>query len=149
MIFTFKLSTQDLASFQKLVNRRLTIIAKANSKLFVANIIAWIPLGYAMASCARIYRKYPEITHDLNEVLASVVVGIVLLIICMLYKRYLYRNAVRSQDTFSEQTMEADSEGIKLECAVSRGSYKWSAFIHSTEDTSNIYLFLDNTQALI
>jgi len=149
--FSFKLSKQDLAIFHKLANRRLTAISKANSKLLVANLIAWIPLGIAMAAYAAMYRKYPDLTHDLNVVLAAVVSGGVLLVLSMLYKQHIYRSAVLSEDGWflADQTIEADSEGLKIESATSRASYKWSSFVHSAEDARNFYLFVDNAQALI
>ena len=149
--FSFRLSKQDLAAFQKLANRRLTVIAKANPKLLVANLIAWIPLGIAIAAYAAMYRKYPDLTHDLSIVLAAVVLGAVLLVLSMIYKQHIYRGAVLSEDGWflTEQTIDADSEGLKIENPTSRSSYKWTSFVHSAEDSSNLYLFLDNAQALI
>lgn len=151
MRFSFKLSKQDLASFHKIANRRLTAIAKANSRLFVANLIAWIPLGMAMASYAAMYRKYPDLTHDLNVVLAAIVIGGVLLFVSMLYKQRIYRHAALPEDSwfFANQTIEADSEGISIESASARALYKWSSFVYSVEDEHNFYLFIDNAQALV
>ena len=96
MRFSFKLSKQDLVAFQKLANKRLTVISKANPKLLVANLIAWIPLGIAMAAYAAMYRKYPDLTHDLTVVLVAVVAGAMLLVVSMLYKQHIYRSAVLS-----------------------------------------------------
>lgn len=97
------------------------------------------------------YRKYPELTHDLNVVLASVVVGGVLLVISVLYKQRIYRNAVLSGDDwfFADQTIEADSDGLNIATVKSRATYKWSSFVHSAEDERNSHLFIDNAQALI
>jgi len=149
--FSFTLAKQDLTAFHKLANRRLTKVSKANSKLLLANLIAWIPLGIALAAYTAMYRKYPELSHDLNVVAGAIVVGGLLLVASMMYKQYLYRSAVISQDGwfFKPQTMEADSEGLRIENETSRSLYRWSAFSHGAEDASNLYLFLDNAHAII
>ena len=104
-----------------------------------------------MAAYAAMYRKYPDLTHDLNVVLAAVVAGGVLLVVSILYKRHIYRSAVLSEEGWflTEQTIDADSEGLKIENPNSRSCYRWASFVHSGEDATNLYLFLDNAQALI
>ena len=90
MEFTFKLKREDWLPFVKVANRRLGVLAKANPRLLVVNILVWIPLGIALATFAALYRKYPEISHDLNVVAAAAAVGFFLLIASFVYKQKLY-----------------------------------------------------------
>ena len=151
MRLSFRLSKRDLVSLHKQVSRRLTIIAKANSKLFVANCVAWIPMGIACATYFAMYRKYPDISHDLNVVLAVIAVSGISLWASVAYKQRIYREAILAENGWllTEQTFEAQPECLSIENHTVRASYRWTAFIDCAEDETNLYLFIDNAQALI
>lgn len=151
MTYSFRLTREDFIQFHKVVARRLTRIGNASSKLLLANLIAWLPLGLALATCWAMYRKYPEASHDLNVVFGSVAAAAVLLIASFLYRRTLYWRAVLHDDGWflAEQTVEADERGLTIQAAHSRSTYEWDAFVDRAEDESNLYLFIDNASALI
>ena len=151
MQFSFKLSWQDSKPFMKVANRRLTAIAKANPKLFVAYLVAWIPIGFAVAAYAAMYSEYPELTHDLNVVAVAVVVGAVLLVASNVFKQFLYQGASIAENGafLVTQTVDADAKTICFSSSFGTHTYPWDCFIHRAEDAGHIYLFIDNAMALI
>jgi len=151
MEFTFKLTREDWKPFLKLANRRLTTIAKANPKLFVTNLVAWIALGFAIATYAAMYRKYPDITHDLNVLAAVAIVGAALLIGSFVFKQWLYQAASLSEagSFLGTQTVEANSKTITFKSSFGTTTYPWDCFLHRAENELHIYLFMDNALALI
>jgi hypothetical protein len=151
MEFTFKLKREDWLSFVKVANRRLSVLAKANPKLLVVNILVWIPLGIALATFAALYRKYPEISHDLNVVAAAAAVGFFLLVASFVYKQRLYQSvAVSDTGTFlAPYTVQVDANGLSLLSSFGSLSYPWDCFIHRAEDEARVYLFVDNVLGLI
>lgn len=96
--FTVKLDKKEWTSFSKVVNRRLTSLAKANSKLFVINILAWIPLGYTLAAYMAMYRKYSLLNEELNAFGGSVVLGAVLLVLSLVFRNRIYSKVVVSKN---------------------------------------------------
>ena len=151
MEFAFKLTREDWKPFLKVANRRLTTLAKANRKLFVSNLVAWMALGFAIAAYAAMYRKYPYLTHDLNVVAATVIVGALLLVGSFIFKQWLYQTATISEAGvfLGSQTVEANPQTITFKSSFGTTTYQWDRFIHRAENEAHIYLFVDNALALI
>ena len=151
MQFSFKLTRRDCKPFLKVANQHLTAIAKANSRLFFANLVAWIPMGFAVAAYAAMYRKHPELAHELNVVAAAAVVAVALLVASIVFKHFLYQAALLSENgTFLvTQTVNADSKTISFRNSFGTRTYPWNCFIYRAEDDGYIYLFIDNALALI
>lgn len=149
--FTVKLDKEEWLSFVKLVNRRLARLAKANSKLFIINIIAWIPLGFAIAAYSAMYRKYPFLTEDLNVVGGSIVVGAVLLVISLVIRNRIYRKVVVSDNgsALAEHEFIADPAELRVTGPFGSTIYPWGCFIDHIEENGVVYLFTDNAQALV
>jgi hypothetical protein len=149
--FSFKLSRQDLIAFHKVASRRMKDVTGANLRLSVANLIAWIPLGIAILAYVGLYRSYPEATLELSIVAAWAALGGVLVACYFVYRARLTRRAWLSDDGWflSEQAVDADAEGLGIRTARGNTSFKWTAFVHRAEDDANLYLFVDNVQAVI
>jgi len=151
MRFKFKLSQADYVAFQTLVLRRLTKLSGANIKLFFINLFAWIPIGIAFAAYAMLYRKYPVAADDLTVVAIAFEVGCVLMSVAYFYRKYAYRKAMFSHSGrfLSEQVLEISEEGISLSGHCSEASFRWPAIIDFAEDNRNLYLFIDNAEAIL
>jgi hypothetical protein len=149
--FSFKLTRQDLAALQKRSVRRLTEISGANSKLFFANLLAWIPLGIALALFSEMYRRFPSLSPSLNLIAAALVAGLALAVGAAYYKQRLYKQAWLADDGWflAEQTVDADAEGLRIRTARGETRFEWTAFMHRAEDDANLYLFIDNAQAVV
>ena len=151
MHLSFRLSRKDLAALQEVASRRVTEVTRANYKLFFFTVIIWIPLGVALATYFALYRKYPEAAHDLTIVAAALALGIALFICHLYYKQHLTRRGYLSDDGWflAEQTVDADTDGLGIQTARGHTSFRWTAFMHRAEDHANLYLFVDNAQAVI
>jgi hypothetical protein len=149
--FTVKLDKKDWLIFSKVVNRRLTQLAKANSKLFIINLIAWIPLGFAIAAYSAMYRKYPFLSEDLNVVGGAIVVGAVLLVVSLVFRNRLYRKVVIAENgsTLAEHRFFASQNELNVSGPCGTTVYPWECFIDHIEENGVIYLFTDNAQALV
>jgi hypothetical protein len=150
--FSFRLSRPDLIAFHKVANRRMKEVTGANLRLSVANLIAWIPLGIAILAYVGLYRSYPEATLELSIVVAWAALGLVLVACFFVYKARLTRRAWLSDDGWflSEQAVDADAEGLSIRTARGNTSFfRWTAFVHRAEDGANLYLFVDNAQAVV
>ena len=148
---SFTLSQADFIALHKVINRRLTQLSSANSKLFFSNLFIWVPFGIAFASYAALFRKYPDMTYDLTVVAAALAIGITLVIAGAFLKQRIYRKVMLSAESWflSEQTVNIDSSGLAAKGAYGEAHYTWSAFRHLVEDDRNLYLFIDNSQAFV
>jgi hypothetical protein len=149
--FSFKLTRQDLVVLQQRSLRRLTEISGANRKLFFANLLAWIPLGIAIALFIELYRRFPSLSPWLNPIAAALVAGLALAVWSGYYKQRLYKQAWLADDGWflAEQTVDADAEGLRIRTARGETRFAWAAFMHRAEDDANLYLFIDNAQAVV
>jgi hypothetical protein len=148
---SFTLSQADYDALQKVVIQRLTQLSRANPKLFFANILLWVPIGFALASYTALCRRYPDITHDLLVVAAAFAAGVCLILAGAIVKQRIYRRVMLSPDSWflSEQTADLDAAGLVAKGAYGETRYPWAAFRHLAEDGRNIYLFIDNAQAYV
>jgi hypothetical protein len=149
--FTVKLNKDDWLSFSKVVNRRLTRLAKANSKLFIINLLTWIPMGFALAAYSAMYQKYPFLTDDLNVIGGSIVIGAVLLVISLVIRNRIYRKVVVANNgsVLSEHEFIAAPSELRVTGPFGSTVYPWGCFIDHLEENGVVYLFMDNAQALI
>jgi hypothetical protein len=147
--FTVKLGKEEWLSL--VVRRRLTRLAKANSKLFIVTLMAWIPLGFAVAAYSAMYRKYPFQTKDLNVVGSSIVVGAVLLVISLVFRNRIYRKVVVAEhvSTLAEHEFIAAPTELHVTGPFGSAVYPWGCFIDHIEENGVVYLFTDNAQALV
>ena len=148
---SFTLSQADFVALHKVVNRRLTQLSSANSKLFFSNLFIWVPLGIAFASYVALFQKFPEMTRDLMFVAAAFVVGVGLLVAGAFFKQRIYRKVMLSPESWflSEQTVDLDPSGFSAKGAYGEAYYPWSSFRYLAEDGKNLYLFIDNSQAFV
>lgn len=151
MHYSFTLTSADFIALHKVIARRLSKLSHANSKLFLSNVLIWIPLGVAFSSYAALFRKHPEMSYDLSVVAAAFCVGVILMITGVFYKQQIYRRTMLSPESWflSEQTVGLDSNGLSAKGAYGVGYYPWSSFRYFTEDEKNLYLFIDNSQAFV
>jgi hypothetical protein len=151
MRLSFVLSKSDLTALHKIINRRLTALSGANSKLFFSNLFVWLPIGIAIATYGALYRKYPELSDDLTVVALAFSCGVALLVAAIFYKQHLYRNVMLSEHSWflAPQTFELGPESLNVEGSYGSANYRWTSFIHYEEDNLNLYLFIDNAQALV
>lgn len=151
MRFTFTLTDRDIQALRAVTDRRITNLANAKSKLFFSNLIAWIPLGVAFAGYGTLYGRHPELARDLSVIATALLIGVVFLLANNRYKRHIFSKALLPGNSwlFSEQTLEVSSEGIKTEGAYGSSSFKWAAFVHTEEDQTNVYLFIDSRHAVL
>lgn len=149
--FTVKLDKKEWISFSKVVNRRLTRLAKANSKLFVVNLMVWIPLGFALAAYLAMYREYPFLTEDLNVVGGSIVLGAVLLVLSLVFRNRICRNVVVAENgsALAEHEFTAGPTELHVTGPFGSTAYPWGCFLDHIEECGVVYLFTDNAQALV
>lgn len=148
---SFTLSQADFVALHKVIRGRLTRLSSANTKLFFSNLFIWVALGIAFASYAALFRKYPELSHDLTVVAASFCIGVGLMITGTFYKQRIYRNVILSPESWflSQQTVDLDPSGLAAKGKYGEVRYPWSSFSFHVEDDRNIYLFIDNSQAFV
>ena len=151
MHISFTLNKQDSIALQKVVGQRLTELSGQNSKLYFANIVAWIPIGVSLSAVATLYRSYPDLTSQLTIAISSLITGAFLLSTVKYYREFTCRKILAATDGwfFSEQKISLDENGISANALHCSAQYRWSSFRHLTEDERNLYLFVDNAQALI
>ncbi len=148
---SFTLSRTDFIALHRVVDRRLSQLSGANTKLFFSNLFIWVPLGIAFAAYAAMYRKYPEMTYDLSVVVIAFCIGVVLMIAGAIYKQRIYRKTMLSPASWflSEQTVALDPDGLSAEGTYGKAHYPWPSFLCHLEDENNLYLFIDNAQAFV
>lgn len=148
---SFTLSQADFVALHKVINRRLTQLSSANSKLFFSNLFIWVPLGIAFAAYAALFGKYPDMTHDLTVVAAAFVIGVGLMIAGAFLKQRIYRKVMLSPESWflSEQTADLGPSGLAAKGTYGEVHYPWSSFRYLIEDDKNLYLFIDNAQAFV
>lgn len=148
---TFTLSRTDHASLHRVINRRLCHLSGANAKLFISNLFIWIPLGIGVASYAALFRKYPDMSHDLMLVAVAFAVGAGLMVANAFFKQRIFHGVLLSPESWflCEQTVALDSNGLAAKGAYGEVRYPWSSFQHLSDDNRNLYLFVDNAQALV
>ena len=148
---SFTLSNADFIALHKAIGKRLTQLSSANSKLFFSNMFIWIPIGFAFAAYAALFRKYPEMSYDLVVVATSFFIGVALMVAGIYYKQRIYRRAMLTPDSWflSEQTVDLDPDGLGAKGTYGVVNYPWSSFRYLGEDENNLYLFIDNAQAFV
>ena len=148
---SFTLSRADFVALHKVTNRRLTQLSRANSKLVFTNLFIWVVLGFALASYAALFRKYPGMSHDLAVVAAAFCVGVGLMVAGTLFKQRIYRKVMLSPESWflSQQNVDLDPGGLAAKGAYGEARYPWSSFRYQTEDDKNLYLFIDNSHAFV
>lgn len=148
---SFALSRADFIALQKVVDRHLSQLSGANTKHLFSTLFIWIPLGFAFAAYAAMYRKHPEMSYDLTVVIIAFCIGVVLMIAGAIYKQRIYRKTMLSPASWflSEQTVEIDPNGLSAEGTYGKAHYPWPSFLCLVEDESNLYLFIDNAQAFV
>lgn len=136
---------------QKIASRRVTEVTRANYKLFASSVLTWIPLGVALATYFALYRKFPGAARDLTIVAAALALGIALFVCHLCYKQHLTRRGYLSDDGWflAEQTVDADTDRLDIKTARGQTAFRWTAFMHRAQDDANLYLFVDNAQAVI
>ena len=151
MRYSFTLSQADFVALHKVINRRLTQLSSANSKLFFSSLFIWVALGFAGASYAALFRKYPDMSYDLAVVAAAFCVGVALMVAGTFFKQRIYRRVMLSPESWflSEQTVDLDPEGLAAKGTYGKVHYPWSSFRYLAEDDKNLYLFIDNSQAFV
>ncbi|PHV09602.1 YcxB family protein [Chitinimonas sp. BJB300] len=148
---TFTLSESDFVALNNAVNRRLKAVSRANSKLFLPNFVVSVTMGVAIASYLALYRKYPFIATELSFVAGAFAVSTLFIVGNSVYKRSLCRRAMLSRNSWflSRQDVELTENGFHWSGASSSAEYIWGAFCYFDEDKTNLYLFLDNAQAVV
>jgi hypothetical protein len=124
MRYVFTLTHGDFVALHRLITRRLTTLAKANPKLFLVNLLVWTPLGIAFAAYAALFRKYPEISHDLSVVALAVLLGVGLMIAAGFYKQRIHHRSLLSSNSWflKQQTVDLDSHRLRATGAYGKSS---------------------------
>src|SRR6185295_17195796 len=114
-------------------------------------VITWIPLGFALAAYFAMYWRYPEAARDLTIAAAALALGVAFFICQFYYKQHLIRRGCLSDDGWflAEQTVDASADGLGIRTTRGHTSFNWTAFMHHAEDDANLYLFVDNAQAVV
>ncbi|WP_172205284.1 YcxB family protein [Niveibacterium sp. COAC-50] len=148
---SFTLSKDDYKALMKVVSKRLVALSGANTKLFFVNLLVWFVIGIAFSMHISMLRKYPGITHDILFVAGFSLAALAAIIIGSAYRNQIVRRVAHSGDSWFYQTQAAEFDATGLTASGSYGEtrYVWSAFKHVEEDTANLYLFLDNSQAYV
>lgn len=150
MKFEFALTDHDRAAYEKIVTRRISKAAKANTKTFIVNIIAFLPVGAALAFYVDLYKRYPNLTSELNTIAIAVCVAAALITASGIYKRKLIESALLVSDAKSElQSIEANQSGLQVTSAGVSSHCEWARLRDFVEDDQALYLFLDISNGFI
>lgn len=151
MTATFRLAQEDLKALQRVVQRRIWSISRANSRMFLFNLVAWVPIGIFLAASAALYRQNPGLAGDLKFIFGALAVGSAAVVAGQLYWRRCLGRSLAATDSwfFQNQQIELTPEGISQKAAYGESFYRWSAFTSVVEDSDRLFLFLDNAQALV
>lgn len=148
---SFTLTSADFIALHAIIQRRLTQLSSANSKLFFSNLVVWVPLGIAFAAYAALFQKYPGLSRELAVVAVAFVVGVALMIAGSIFKQRIYRKVMLAPDSWflSEQSVEMSPADFVARGTYGEVRYPWASFRHLAEDERNLYLFIDNSQAFV
>jgi hypothetical protein len=151
MSATFTLTVSDFARLQKIVASRFRAKAGLFSLQFVLRVIAWLCIGFAGATSARVMREYSEIAQPLGLVAVLLVVALVA-IVGMPYaanasmRRFLL---ARNGAFLSPQTVFLSATAVHVSSSAGTTEVPWSGILSRDEDDANYYLFIDAMQALV
>ncbi len=151
MILKFQLTRKDSDEFQKFLERRLRAIGKVRSNFFLFDVLVGLPVGVAVVTFINIYLK----SRNLRGLLIVLAVALILLAIALIartrYGRKNFLNLMFLPENliFQPQVLNASDVGLSVEIAGAENRFLWSNFQELCEDQDRIYLFIDNSQAVI
>jgi hypothetical protein len=151
---TYTLSPSDVLELNKIVYQRLAAKARTAKNIagpLALNILAWMGIAYAAATYVSLRRKHPDLSSDLNELLVSFAVGVVLLIVGQLYQQRRLRESAFSEKIWlcAPQSLSATEGYLDVATDGASTRYDWSRFIECIEDRTKLYLFLDLSYAVV
>jgi hypothetical protein len=148
MQITFALSREDFSAFSKIACRKLS---KADPIAISMDLFAWGAIGAALQLSINTYRKYPQLSGNLQTIAIIGGISILLLIAGRRYKQHIQRNIVLSPagQFLAQKSVVLDPDRLLVSGPDYETSYRWAAFLQLEEDSKNMYLFLDNAQAII
>lgn len=154
MKFTYTLSREDAVAVNKVTCRRLAVAAtttKTRVGLFALNVLAWMAIAYTSAAYVSLYKRYPQLTSSLSEVLIALGAAIALLVAGYVYRQNLYRELVFSDASWprATQSVSAAPEGLEVVTSGASSRFDWSSFKDCMEDQKMLYLFLDSSYAVV
>jgi len=150
-MISFSLTHTDFQRFQKIVARRLQRQLGILSAQFGIRVFIWLCIGLAVATYARLFREWPEISDPLTVIGVASALALVLAVIQPQFSQALLRKHLLLPNGafLSPQVISFNAEGLRIEALRGTTETPWSGFLDRDEDDTNYYLFIDAMQAVI
>lgn len=151
MTASFTLTPADFTRLQEVVARRFRRKVGTFSWLFLIQVLAWMCIGIAVATYARVMRDFPEASRQL-ELVAYLLVAALFVVVAMPYlsQALVRKHMLAPNGAFlSPQTFALSPESISVGSTKGNMVVPWSGVLARDEDETNYYLFIDAMQALV
>lgn len=153
MKLSYTLSLPDVLAFNKVACQRLAVKTRTAKTVggFSLNVLAWMAIAFTSAAYFSLYKKYPELSPDLTELLFAFGAAIVLLTASHLYRQRCFRELAFSDESWlrAPQSLSATAEGLEVATVGASARYDWSRFTDCVEDQTKLCLFLDTSCAVV
>lgn len=151
MTVSFSLTPHDFALLRKVVARRLQRRQGALSIAFAIRVAAGMCIGCGMALLARAVTAAPFLSALIwlggGLLVAAVLPAVAAPDVAVWSTRHVL---VSPRGAFlSPQTVSLSADGLGVTSAVAQSQVAWSGILSREDDEKNIYLFVDELQALV
>ena len=118
---------------------------------FFLRVAVWFCIGGSIAILARVVRENPELANPI-WLAGGLLFGAVILAVASPHatNNLVRKHLLSPRGAFlSPQTVEVTSAALVVNSATGRTEVPWSGVLAREEDAANIYLFIDELQALV
>lgn len=152
MEIEFTLSRKEYEEFVCAAYAKIARIGKINTKMFVANIIAWIFVGAGFTGVLRFYETANiQSFKDLTIGLALLLIGALAVFAVSIFKNklYLHHSIGKNGRMLRPQKVQLSENGIKFSTSDCEQMYSWNVIQKQQKTKNLVCLYIDNNQALL
>jgi hypothetical protein len=146
----FRLSRTDFNLLQNIIVKKLVNSPQLRTKVLFAKVFAWIPFGIGFFSLARLFEKN-DWQSELTQMTAAFLLWMIAFFASTVYEQSLYRkNWILPDGWFlREQHIKLSKVGFEILSEDSSFFCSWSLVTEHIKDSTNHYLFIDASQAVV
>lgn len=145
MNLKYQLGVDDFKATQAMMWRQVSNNGRNQTKLFLFNIIVWIPFGVAVTTFYFYFKRNLDDYMPLSIVATAFLLWIVLIIFGNMYKKRLFTNSMTSENaTYClPQTLETNSNGFRLSDSYFSTEIKSSSIKTITTDQKRVFMIVE------
>ena len=147
----FKLTSADFHSLQKIIERKINEKSTYKNKIFLLQVITWIPFGIGALYLLKFYNAEIELSSEITQITSAFVLWFILLFASGVFRRHAYIKSWLHPNGwfYREHSVNFSADGFEINSETGKSFFTWSAVIDAVADEKNYYLFIDASQALI